>query len=103
MRKTAHAGAAGDGCAMLAGLSPLVGLYASTLPILAYVLLGSSRHLAVGPVAMVFLLVFAACSKEAQVGSQEYISLVVTLTIRVGVLQMAAGFLRLGSAANFVS
>jgi SulP family sulfate permease len=89
--------------AMLAGLPPVVGLYASTLPILAYVLLGSSRHLAVGPVAMVSLLVFAACSKEAQVGSQEYISLVVTLTIMVGLLQLAAGLFRLGFVANFFS
>jgi len=89
--------------AMLAGLPPVVGLYASTLPIIAYVLLGSSRHLAVGPVAMVSLLVFAACSKEAQVGSQEYVSLVVTLTIMVGVLQMAGGLLRLGFVANFFS
>ncbi|MFC1780835.1 SulP family inorganic anion transporter [Planctomycetota bacterium] len=89
--------------AMLAGLPPVVGLYASTLPILAYVLLGSSRHLAEGPVAMASLLVFAACSKEAQVGSQEYISLAVTLTILVGMLQMAAGLLKLGFVANFFS
>ena len=89
--------------AMLAGLPPVIGLYASALPIIAYVLLGSSRHLAVGPVAMVSLLVFAACSKEAQVGSQEYVSLVVTLTILVGVLQMAAGLLKLGFVANFFS
>jgi len=52
---------------------------------------------------MVSLLVFAACSKEAQVGSPEYISLVVTLTIMVGVLQTAAGLLRLGFVANFFS
>ena len=89
--------------AMLAGLPPVIGLYAATLPVIAYVLLGSSRHLAVGPVAMVSLLVFAACSKEAQAGSQEYVSLVVTLTIMVGVLQMAAGLLRLGFVANFFS
>lgn len=89
--------------AMLAGLPPVVGLYASTLPVIAYVMLGSSRHLAVGPVAMVSLLVFAACSKEAQVGSQEYISIVMTLTIMVGLLQMSAGLLRLGFLANFFS
>ena len=52
---------------------------------------------------MVSLLVFAACSKEARAGSQEYVSLVVTLTILVGVLQMAAGLLRLGFVANFFS
>lgn len=89
--------------AMLAGLPPVIGLYASTLPIVAYILLGSSRHLAVGPVAIVSLLVFAACSKEAQVGSQDYVSLVVALTVMVGVLQMAAGLFRLGFVANFFS
>jgi SulP family sulfate permease len=89
--------------AMLAGLPPVMGLYASTFPIIAYILMGSSRHLAVGPVAMVSLLVFAACSKQAQAGSQEYISLMVTLTIMVGAIQMAAGLLRLGFVANFFS
>ena len=89
--------------AVLAGLPPVIGLYASTLPIIAYILLGSSRHLAVGPVAMVSLLVFAACSKEAQAGTQEYVALVVTLTIIVGVLQMAAGLIKLGFLANFFS
>ena len=89
--------------AVLAGLPPVVGLYASTLPIIAYVLLGSSRHLAVGPVAMMSLLVFAACSKEAQAGTQEYVALVMTLTVMVGVLQMAAGLIKLGFLANFFS
>jgi SulP family sulfate permease len=89
--------------AMLAGLPPVMGLYASTFPIIAYILMGSSRHLAVGPVAMVSLLVFAACSKEAQPGSQEYIALVVILTIMVGVLQMVAGLFNLGFVANFFS
>jgi len=89
--------------AMLAGLPPVIGLYASTLPIIAYILLGCSRHLAVGPVAMVSLLVFTACSKEAQAGSQEYIALVVILTIMVGVLQMVAGLFNLGFVANFFS
>ena len=51
--------------AMLAGLPPVVGLYASTLPLAAYALFGSSRHLAVGPVAMISLLVFSACSRIA--------------------------------------
>ena len=89
--------------AMLAGLSPVVGLYASTLPILAYVVFGSSRQLAVGPVAMVSLLVLAACSRQAQVGSKEYLSLAMALTFLVGVLQMTAGLLRLGFVANFFS
>ena len=54
--------------AMLAGLSPVVGLYASVLPLIAYALLGSSRQLAVGPVAMISLLVFASCSSLAAPG-----------------------------------
>ena len=54
--------------AMLAGLSPVVGLYASVLPLIAYALFGSSRQLAVGPVAMISLLVFASCSSLARAG-----------------------------------
>ena len=49
--------------ALLAGLPPITGLYAATVPLAAYVLFGSSRQLAVGPVAMVSLLVQVACSK----------------------------------------
>lgn len=89
--------------AMLAGLPPVIGLYASTLPLVAYALLGSSRHLAVGPVAMISLLVFAACSKFAQPGSAEYVATVLLLTLLVGVLQLAAGLLRLGFLVNFFS
>jgi SulP family sulfate permease len=89
--------------AMLAGLPPVVGLYASTLPLLAYALLGSSRHLAVGPVAMISLLVFTACSKLAQPGTGEYVVLVLLLTFMVGIVQLAAGLLRLGFLINFFS
>lgn len=89
--------------AMIAGLPPVMGLYASTLPILAYILLGSSRHLAVGPVAIVSLLIYEVCSKEAQAGSQEYISTVLMLTMLVGVLQMIAGLLKFGFLANYFS
>jgi SulP family sulfate permease len=89
--------------AMLAGLPPVVGLYASTLPLLAYALLGSSRHLAVGPVAMISLLVFTACSKLAQPGTADYIALVLLLTFMVGAVQLAAGLLRLGFLVNFFS
>ena len=89
--------------AMLAGLPPVVGLYASTLPLIIYAAFGSSRHLAVGPVAMISLLVFTACSKLAEPGSQHYVTHVLTLTLMVGALQLAAGLLRLGFVANFFS
>ena len=89
--------------AMLAGLPPVAGLYASTLPLLAYALLGSSRHLAVGPVAMISLLVFTACSQFAQPGTTEYVGLVLLLTFLVGAAQLSAGLLRLGFLVNFFS
>ncbi len=89
--------------AMLAGLPPVIGLYASVLPLIAYALLGSSRQLAVGPVAMISLLVFASCSALAQPGTAEYASLVLLLTLMVGVLQLAAGLVRLGFLINFFS
>ncbi len=89
--------------AMLAGLSPVVGLYASVLPLIAYALLGSSRQLAVGPVAMISLLVFASCSSLATPGSPEYIAIVLLLTLMVGVFQLVSGLIRLGFLINFFS
>lgn len=89
--------------AMLAGLPPVMGLYASTFPLIAYALFGSSRQLAVGPVAMISLLVFSGISTLAQPGSEQYISLVVLLSLMVGVIQVAMGFLRMGSFINFLS
>lgn len=89
--------------AMLAGLPPVMGLYASTLPLVAYALFGSSRQLAVGPVAMMSLLVFAGVSPLADPGSEEYIRLVLILSLMVGTAQLAMGLLRLGFFINFFS
>lgn len=89
--------------AMLAGLPPVIGLYASTIPIIVYALFGSSRHLAVGPVAVLSLLVFAANSPIAQPGSKEYIANVLLLSLMVGVIQLLLGILRMGFLINFVS
>ncbi|MEC4673324.1 MAG: SulP family inorganic anion transporter, partial [Nitrospirota bacterium] len=61
--------------ALLAGLPPQVGLYASILPLILYALLGSSRVLAVGPVAMVSLLVATGVSQFAGAGTEEYLAL----------------------------
>ncbi len=89
--------------AMLAGLPPVMGLYASTVPLIIYALFGTSRHLGVGPIAVISLLVLTGVSPLAQPGSEEYISLVILLTLMVGVLQLAMGLLRLGFVVNFLS
>jgi len=88
---------------MLAGLPPVIGLYASTFPLIAYALMGSSRHLAIGPVAMISLLVFTGVSALAEPGSQRYIGLVWVLALMVGAIQFLMGLLRLGFFINFFS
>lgn len=89
--------------AMLAGLPPIVGLYASTLPLIVYALFGSSRQLAVGPVAMVSLLVAAGVGTLAAPGSGEYVGYAILLALLVGVMQVAMGLGRLGFLVNFLS
>jgi sulfate permease, SulP family len=89
--------------ALLAGLPPVHGLYASTLPLLLYALFGSSRHLAVGPVAIVALLTLTGASRLATPGSSEFIALAALLALMVGVLQLALGLLRGGFVVNFLS
>jgi SulP family sulfate permease len=79
------------------------GLYACTLPLIVYALFGTSRQLAVGPVAMVSLLASVGVSKLAGPGSQEYVSLVLLLTFMTGVLQLLLGVLRMGFVVNFLS
>lgn len=89
--------------AMLAGLPPQIGLYASILPPILYALLGTSRALAVGPVAVVSLIVNLGVSKLATENTPEYLSLVLVLTLLVGIIQVLVGSLRLGFLINFLS
>lgn len=89
--------------AMLAGLPPVVGLYASTIPLILYALFGSSRHLAVGPVALVSLLTLTGVSALAKPGSGEFIALAALLALMVGVIQFGLGLLRAGFVVNFLS
>lgn len=89
--------------AMLAGLPPIVGLYASLLPLVAYALVGTSRQLAVGPVAMVSLLVASGVGALAEPGSDTYLAMAVLLAVMVGVLQLVMGVARLGWLVNFLS
>lgn len=89
--------------AMLAGLSPVTGLYAATIPAIVYALFGTSRHLSVGPVALVSILVFSSVSTLAIPGSNEYLSLVLLLMLMIGLIQFMLGILRLGFLVNFIS
>lgn len=89
--------------AMLAGLPPYIGLYASVIPLIVYALFGTSRQLAVGPVAMVALLVASGVGTLAEFGSNEYIALVILLAFLVGAIQLAMGIFRLGFLTNFMS
>jgi len=89
--------------ALLAGLPPEMGLYASMLPIIFYAIFGTSRALAVGPVAVVSLLTVAAVSKIAVPGTSEYILAAITLAFLSGLILFALGLFRLGFLANFLS
>jgi len=89
--------------ALLAGLPPQVGLYASIVPLLIYGLLGSSRSLAVGPVAIVSLMVAAGVGALAEVGTPLYWQLALTLALLVALLQTGMGLLRVGFLVNFLS
>lgn len=89
--------------AMLAGLPPIFGLYASTIPILIYAVFGTSRQLAVGPVAMVALLISSGVGQLADMGSSEYIALSILLALMVGAIQFFMGLFRLGFIVNFLS
>jgi SulP family sulfate permease len=89
--------------ALLAGLPPEVGLYASVAPLLLYAVFGSSRVLAVGPVAVVSLMTAAAIGQHAAVGSPAYWASAITLAFLSGTMLLAMGLLRLGFLANFLS
>ena len=89
--------------ATLAGLPPQYGLYAAMVPAVIGALFGSSWHLVSGPTNAISLVVFATLSHLAEPGSAQYISLALSLTLMVGVLQLAMGLARLGQLVNFIS
>lgn len=89
--------------AMLAGLPPQVGLYASIVPLLLYAFFGSSKSLAVGPVAMLSLLVVSGLSAKAAPGSPEFLELCLSLAFLVGGLQILMAIFRMGFLLNFIS
>lgn len=89
--------------ALLAGLPAEVGLYASMAPLLIYAVFGTSRTLAVGPVAVISLMTAAAIAPLATEGSAEYLGAAVALAVLSGAMLLGMGLLRLGALANFIS
>jgi len=89
--------------AILAGLPPEIGLYASMLPLVCYAIFGTSRALAVGPVAVASLMTAAAAGQLASQGTPEYIGAAIALAMVSGLSLIAMGFLKLGFLANFLS
>jgi SulP family sulfate permease len=89
--------------ALLAGLPPEVGLYASTLPLIAYAIFGTSSALAVGPVAVVSLMTATAVGRVAAEGTADYASAAIILALISGAMLTLMGLLRLGFLANFLS
>ena len=89
--------------ALLAGLPAEVGLYASILPLILYTIFGTSKSLAVGPVAVISLMTAAAASQFADQGSAEYTGIAIILALLSGAILGFMGLLKLGFIANFLS
>ena len=89
--------------ALLAGLPAEVGLYASIAPLILYAVFGTSRTLAVGPVAVASLMTAAAVGAIASQGTPEYLGAAIALAMVSGLMLVAMGLLRLGFLANFLS
>lgn len=89
--------------AMIAGLAPVYGLYAALVPLAVYALFGTSRELAVGPVAMVALLVADGVAPLAGGDAERYLTLALLLAGLVGAIQLAMGLLRAGFLVNLLS
>ncbi len=89
--------------ALLAGMPPEAGIYASIAPIVLYAIFGTSRALAVGPVAVVSLMTAAAVGNIAQSGTAGYVTAALTLAFLSGAMLLALGLFRLGFLANFLS
>ena len=89
--------------ALIAGLPPEYGLYAAIIPVLIACLWGSSWHLICGPTAAISIVLFASVSPLAVPASQDYITLILLLTLLAGIFQWLLGLLRFGALVNFVS
>ena len=89
--------------ALIAGLPPIYGLYAALTPQIIYAILGTSRQLAVGPVAMDSLLVAAGLGALSIVSPDQYIQMAILLALLMGVIQFLLGLFRMGFIVEFIS
>jgi len=89
--------------ATIAGMPPEYGLYAGMVPAMIAALFGSSWHLVSGPTTAASIVLFSALSALAAPGSPEYVSLALTLTFMVGLIELTLGFARMGALVNFIS
>ncbi len=89
--------------ALLAGLDPIIGLYASTIPLAIYALFGSSRELAVGPVAMVSLLVATGVAAVGATNPESILTIAAAMALLVGAIQLLMGLVKLGFLVKFLS
>lgn len=89
--------------AMIAGLPPIMGLYASILPMIAYALLGTSPTLSIGPVALISMMTFATLQPLYEPGSPVYIQAAYLLAVLVGLISLLLGLLRFGFLIRLIS
>ncbi len=89
--------------ALLAGMPPIYGLYGGLIPLIVYGIFGTSGQLAIGPVAISSILLFAGVSHLADPFSASYIELIILTGFLAGVLQLLLGIFRLGFLVNFIS
>ncbi|MDA9349622.1 SulP family inorganic anion transporter, partial [Polaribacter sp.] len=89
--------------ALIAGLPPIYGLYCALLPQIVYAIFGTSRQVAIGPVAMDSLIVATGVSTLALVGTDRYISIAILLALLVGIIQFLMGVFKLGFLVSFLS
>ena len=89
--------------AMLAGLPPIMGLYASVLPMIIYALLGGSSTLSIGPVAIISMMTFATLNPLFEVGSPVYIEAATLLALMVGIISLLLGLFRFGFMIQLIS
>jgi len=89
--------------ATIAGMPPEYGLYAGMIPAVIAALFGSSWHLVSGPTTAASIVLFSSLSVYAEPGTADYVTLALTMTIMVGVIELALGLARMGALVNFIS
>ena len=89
--------------AMLAGLPPITGLYASIIPMIIYAIVGGSPTLSIGPVAIISMMTFATLNSMFEVGSPVYIQAAYLLALMVGIISLLLGLFRFGFLIQLIS